>query len=494
MKPVYIFFIVLYLVQSFSLAQQRSPYRQNVFTRSEDILNANILSHNKKLVSESERRFVVTKVLENGYVLESRLGQYWDGTDWTNSSMDLYTYNQEGLETEEINQLWNNGSWENSRRFLTTYYLNDLVTLYEEQSWNGTEWENSYQYASLYNNDLLLTEYDVQQWNGIVWDSLYKTIYSYYTSGNLEMVIDQMWNGTSWNYEYKYSFHYNTNNDVSERLTEEWIEGSWKNSLKDIYTYNSQNQLELIASFWWSDSIWKESVEIYYAYDGKGNVIDKITKFWEGEILGLQNKYHTTYEYLTGTSLETKIENQEWILQLMQWVNTSKETKTYNEENKILNYLSEGWDGTAWFPGFQENYFYDENGNLDILISQFWDGTGWVNTFKAIHVWTPVTSVETGDPAVSPFQYSLEQNYPNPFNPSTTISFNLPVDANVIIKIYNSLGEELITLTNSKFTAGFHQIIFEGENLATGVYMYLFEAKGNDNSVYHSVKKMLMLK
>jgi hypothetical protein len=171
-------------------------------------------------------------------------------------------------------------------------------------------------------------------------------------------------------------------------------------------------------------------------------------------------------------------------------LNWSTATETNNYGFEIERY-SDDWQKIGFVPGFgttteTHSYIYPDNslqsGKYSYRIKQI-DLDGNYNYSDIIEV-----VIET------PVEFYLAQNYPNPFNPSTTISFNLPVDANVIIKIYNSLGEELITLTNSKFTAGFHQIIFEGENLATGVYMYLFEAKGNDNSVYHSVKKMLMLK
>jgi Secretion system C-terminal sorting domain len=484
---------VLFLFHSHLIAQQKSDFAHKVFTKSEDILNAIIESHNLKMVNESEKTIITSTTLENGYLLVSQMGQFWNGSDWENSSLLSYTYTPEGLITEEVNQFWNNGSWENTSRFLTTYYLNNLISLYEQQNWNGAEWENSYQYASTYNANNQLIEYDVLHWNGIGWDNMYKTIYTYYTSGNLETIVDQQWDGTNWLNSYKYSFQFNTNNNISEKLTEEWFEGSWKNSIRDIYSYNLQNHLELIASYWWSVTFWKESVEIYYEYDSIGNLIDKLTKFWESEILGLQNKYHTTYEYIPATSLQTKVENQEWDLQLMQWINTYRDVKIYDEYNVLQNYLMDVWDGSTWLSTNQENYSYDENGNLDTLIAQYWNGTEWVNTFRAFHIWSPVTSVETGDPASIPSAFSLEQNYPNPFNPSTTISFNLPVDANVTIKIFNSIGEELRTLVGKEFNAGLHKINFNAENLTSGIYIYSIRATSNNN-IFHSTKKMILLR
>ncbi|HRT99270.1 MAG TPA: T9SS type A sorting domain-containing protein, partial [Ignavibacteriales bacterium] len=68
--------------------------------------------------------------------------------------------------------------------------------------------------------------------------------------------------------------------------------------------------------------------------------------------------------------------------------------------------------------------------------------------------------------------FILYQNYPNPFNPATTIRFNMPKTGNVMIKVYNSIGQEVATLFNGKMEAGMQQIQFEANNLTSGVYYY----------------------
>lgn len=486
MKQLYFFLAALFLFQFSSLAQQNS--HDKIFTKSEDILNAIMKSHNSHKDNDSARTIVTTKILENGYVLESRMGQFWNGTDWDNSSLISYTYTPDGLKTEEIDQFWIEGEWVNSYRYLTSYFINDIVSLYVEQSWNGTDWVNSYEYASLYNNDLHLMKYAVQQWNGAAWDSLYKTTYEYDNSGNLATSIDQNWNGTGWDNQYKNSYQYNSNNDISQRLEEQWIEGSWKNSILDLYSYDAQNQLDLIASFWWPDSVWKESVEIYYDFDSYGNITDKLTKFWESEELGLQNKYHTMYEYLPGTNLDTKVTNQEWNLQSEEWINQYREIKGYDGENNIQNYLTEVWNGSDWQASSQDNYTYDDHGNLDIQLSQNWDGTEWVNSFRATHTWLVVTAVED-DPASLPLAYSLKQNYPNPFNPSTKISYTIAKFSLVQLKIFDVLGNELETLINQEKPAGTYQLIWNAVNFPSGVYFY--QIKAGD---FIQTKKMILLK
>jgi hypothetical protein len=64
----------------------------------------------------------------------------------------------------------------------------------------------------------------------------------------------------------------------------------------------------------------------------------------------------------------------------------------------------------------------------------------------------------------------LGQNYPNPFEGSTTISYQLPEDGFVSLKVYNSIGQEVAALVNSEMPAGNHTAEFISEDLEPGIY------------------------
>ena len=81
------------------------------------------------------------------------------------------------------------------------------------------------------------------------------------------------------------------------------------------------------------------------------------------------------------------------------------------------------------------------------------------------------------------------QNYPNPFNPSTVISFKLPEQTNVELKIYDVLGNEVATLVNESRPAGSYEVEWNASNLPSGVYIYNLRAGTNVQ-----MKKMLLLK
>lgn len=88
-----------------------------------------------------------------------------------------------------------------------------------------------------------------------------------------------------------------------------------------------------------------------------------------------------------------------------------------------------------------------------------------------------------------PSAVELEQNYPNPFNPSTLIKYNLNKKAHVSLNIYNVLGEKITTLVDEVKQSGYHNIAFNGKNLASGFYIYVL--KTNNQIVS---KKMLLLR
>jgi photosystem II stability/assembly factor-like uncharacterized protein len=100
-------------------------------------------------------------------------------------------------------------------------------------------------------------------------------------------------------------------------------------------------------------------------------------------------------------------------------------------------------------------------------------------------------SVLTGIAQLSdgPQFFALNQNYPNPFNPSTIISYRLPSNAFVTLKVYDVLGREIITLVNEDQTAGEHRVTLNANNLPSGVYFYRITA-GN----FVETKKMTLLR
>ncbi len=85
--------------------------------------------------------------------------------------------------------------------------------------------------------------------------------------------------------------------------------------------------------------------------------------------------------------------------------------------------------------------------------------------------------------------FNLLQNFPNPFNPTTVITYQLPMNTLVTLKVYDALGRLVRTLVNENQTAGTHSVTFNASNLSSGVYFYRLSA-GN----FVSTKKLMLIK
>lgn len=88
-----------------------------------------------------------------------------------------------------------------------------------------------------------------------------------------------------------------------------------------------------------------------------------------------------------------------------------------------------------------------------------------------------------------PVNFELSQNYPNPFNPATTISWKMPISDHVKIKVYDVLGNDIVTLVDEVKPAGIFNIEFNGSGLSSGTYFYKI-ATGN----FSEIKKMSLIK
>jgi len=91
--------------------------------------------------------------------------------------------------------------------------------------------------------------------------------------------------------------------------------------------------------------------------------------------------------------------------------------------------------------------------------------------------------------AFVPSSYGLSQNYPNPFNPQTAIRYALAKDAQVTLVVYNIAGQKIKTLLNEEQQAGYHECVWDGKDVASGIYFYRLQAGD-----FVQTRKMVLLK
>ncbi len=137
-----------------------------------------------------------------------------------------------------------------------------------------------------------------------------------------------------------------------------------------------------------------------------------------------------------------------------------------------------------------------------------WNFDGYINTIIIESIATDITKLATpinleynsaltatNEKAQQPNSYKLYQNYPNPFNPSTKISYYIPKDSKIKIQIYSLIGERVFEMNAEQQNEGIHEFVWDGKNLASGVYILAMNADPiNGGEKYNSVKKMTLLK
>jgi hypothetical protein len=124
----------------------------------------------------------------------------------------------------------------------------------------------------------------------------------------------------------------------------------------------------------------------------------------------------------------------------------------------------------------------------------------WMADYSGIYqVWLAIIdrnalSVEDGNDAPV-YNFSLSQNYPNPFNSSTRIKYNIEKEGFVQLKVYDMLGNEIITLVSEEKPAGTYEVEFNSVgtsrdlSLPSGVYFYRLTSNG-----FSDTKKFVLLK
>jgi hypothetical protein len=168
------------------------------------------------------------------------------------------------------------------------------------------------------------------------------------------------------------------------------------------------------------------------------------------------------------------------------------------EQNTNIMYMSYFWaffDGTDTIKLFR---YYDQlakgfglyfrvASELDALLflqGCVIDGFLYGDTTKII------TSInDQQNDYSSAYDFTLFQNYPNPFNPTTTISYLLPKNGLVALKVFDILGIEVASLVNETQEAGSYSVIFNASQLPSGIYFYTLTSVN-----FMATKKLILLK
>jgi hypothetical protein len=155
------------------------------------------------------------------------------------------------------------------------------------------------------------------------------------------------------------------------------------------------------------------------------------------------------------------------------------------------------WGADSVNPGFINGNsiiarLWSTQTNLEyeaIISFEIGDGNFGSGLFSRVAIeGTNIVSVPD-DETTTPGTFSISQNYPNPFNPATKITYSIPNSSQVIIKVYDILGNEVATLKNERMQEGRYEITFDASALSSGVYFYRISA-----NEFVDTKKMILMK
>ena len=186
--------------------------------------------------------------------------------------------------------------------------------------------------------------------------------------------------------------------------------------------------------------------------------------------------------------------------------NPAVETKVGNgyytlDEDSVFVNAPEDWTGTAtvthgeitgsgWAPDFGgiDMEIKGNFGPSQVIVVFEMSGAVVANGVIVMH--KQGTSINPQVPQTQALAFELLQNYPNPFNPTTVIPFTLSNPEVVTAKVFNTTGQEVVTLlTNQQMPAGQHELAFNAVDLPTGLYYYRVQAGS-----FSAIRRMMLVK
>ena len=178
---------------------------------------------------------------------------------------------------------------------------------------------------------------------------------------------------------------------------------------------------------------------------------------------------HPSVPSVYGFNIYKKINDGNWVLLATVY------------ENKYIDSL----EVISSPPGQRGDYVYYK---ITAIINEQQEESDFSNEV-GVTVDSKKRKEKTNNNPIQVFSYSLTQNYPNPFNPVTTINYSIQNSGNVQLKVYDILGNEVVTLVDEQKQEGSYSIKFDASKLPSGIYFYRLIS---DNFI--STKKLILLK
>jgi len=170
---------------------------------------------------------------------------------------------------------------------------------------------------------------------------------------------------------------------------------------------------------------------------------------------------------------------------------------TWSSPSRALIYKSSN-DGLTWSLMAMDDTTYQGLWDIDGIVfggkihawAVVYDNSTNHNHSKILRLIDTVSIIGINNERGNlPNQFELEPNYPNPFNATTKIAYSLPEECRVRIIIYDAAGKRIKELVNETKKKGRYEAVFNGFNLASGVYYYRLDA-----GTYVQARRMVLIR
>lgn len=170
------------------------------------------------------------------------------------------------------------------------------------------------------------------------------------------------------------------------------------------------------------------------------------------------------------------------LLELMQYSSNTDDRERYQQAafDILMSlsspaYLAEGTNSHGILLHSNGNV----NKNWEVDVSMIYADYYFIEALLRYLGAAQAVSVFDNQSRAIPMILQLFQNYPNPFNSETTISYNLRVDTDINLSVYDVLGRLVHTLIEGFQEKGYYQVHFNGKHLSSGVYFVVLRAENN---------------
>ena len=451
---------------------------------------------NPNAINKNANSAVQSLLVDSVYIYNSKGNQ-----------REVYTYNSSGLITEDLIQQFSGNQWVNYQKVSNSYDAGGKVLLSTQANWENNTWVVQLSSTLTYNVQGQLIKEVVEQAINDVLINNSQYVYEYGTDSFLTSGTYQEWKNGQWVNNLKDTY---TNDNEGNRLTDlmqAWQNSTWKDSMRFTLTYdNNSNNISEFGEIWTGQ--WENFDRGSNTYDSNNNVVGGLYERWENN--AWTNILRNTFTY---DSRNNRLQETDELFYNNQWNNQSRLTWTYDNNNIVLSELIELTGPTGdWSNNNKMEYNYDLTNNTATGTYYDWVVSSWVQSDGSLYFYDSARNLfvyngnkvtvkfissimAVADKIKSPNQFFLSQNYPNPFNPSTVISYQLPVNGYVSLKIYNIVGKEISTLVNEEKQPGNYEITFDASKLSSGIYFYTLSV-GSFGQVgsFVETKKMILIK